>query len=51
MSLVNYDVADAVALIQLDRPEARNAINTAMLEAMLGHLAERPRRTTRSAPS
>ena len=39
MSLVNYDVADGVALLQLDRPEARNAINTAMLEEMLGHLA------------
>ena len=39
MSLINYDVADAVALIQLDRPESRNAINTQMLEEMLGHLA------------
>lgn len=35
---VNYSVADAVALLQLDRPEARNAINTAMLEQMLEHL-------------
>jgi enoyl-CoA hydratase/carnithine racemase len=36
---VNYDVADAVALIQLDRPESRNALDTAMLEEILGHLA------------
>jgi len=36
---VNYDVADAVAMIQLDRPEARNAIDTAMLETLLEHLA------------
>ena len=35
---VNYSVAAAVALLQLDRPEARNAINTAMLEEMLEHL-------------
>jgi enoyl-CoA hydratase len=40
VSLLNYSVADdAVALLQLDRPEARNAINTEMLEAMLEHLA------------
>ncbi len=37
--LTNYSVADAVALLQLDRPDARNAINTQMLEEMLGHLA------------
>ncbi len=29
---------DAVAVIQLDRPEARNAINTPMLEELLEHL-------------
>ncbi|MQA74252.1 MAG: hypothetical protein GEU88_07940 [Solirubrobacterales bacterium] len=39
MSLTNYTVADAVALLQLDRPETRNAINTAMLTEMLAHLA------------
>lgn len=33
--LVTYSVADRVALVQLDRPESRNAINTAMLEQLL----------------
>ena len=39
-SVTAYEVdAQGVALLRLDRPEARNAINTAMLEEMLGHLA------------
>jgi enoyl-CoA hydratase len=39
-SLASYDVdQQGVALLRLDRPEVRNAINTEMLEAMLGHLA------------
>jgi enoyl-CoA hydratase/carnithine racemase len=37
--LTTYDVADGVALLQIDRPEARNAINTQMLQEMLAHLA------------
>jgi enoyl-CoA hydratase len=40
LSLTKYSVDNAaVALLQLDRPETRNAINTQMLEEMLGHLA------------
>jgi enoyl-CoA hydratase len=39
-SLTTYEVDDAgVALVRLNRPEARNAINTAMLEELLAHLA------------
>jgi enoyl-CoA hydratase len=40
LSLTTYSVGeDAVALLRLDRPEARNAINTAMLDELLAHLA------------
>ena len=39
-SLTTYDVDDAgVALLRLDRPEARNAINTAMLEELLARVS------------
>src|SRR5690242_15933962 len=38
--LTNYDVDEnGIALLQLDRPDSRNAINTAMLEELLGHVA------------
>lgn len=40
MSLTSCTVAeDGVALIRLERPDSRNALNTAMLEEMLVHLA------------
>ena len=40
MTVTSYDVDEAgVALLRLDRPEACNAINTKMLEEVLGHLA------------
>ena len=42
MPLTSYAVDEtAVALLRLEREEARNAMNTAMLEEMLGHLAAR----------
>jgi enoyl-CoA hydratase len=37
--LTTYDVEDGVAVLRLDRPEARHAINAQMLEEMLAHLA------------
>jgi enoyl-CoA hydratase/carnithine racemase len=38
--VTTYDVDESgVALIRLDRPASRNAINTAMLEELLAHLA------------
>ncbi len=38
--VTGYDVdEEGVALLRLDRPEARNAINTQMLEELLAHLA------------
>jgi enoyl-CoA hydratase len=38
--LTRYEVDEyGVALLQLDRPQARNAINTPMLEELLAHLA------------
>ena len=38
-AVTQYDVDEqGVALLRLDRPDVRNAMNTAMLEEMLGHL-------------
>lgn len=39
-ALTTYDVDEAgIALLRLDRPETRNAMNTPMLEELLEHLA------------
>jgi enoyl-CoA hydratase/carnithine racemase len=41
VSLTSYSVdAQGVALLRLERADARNAINTAMLEELLAHLAK-----------
>jgi len=37
--LTTYEVNDGVAVFRFDRPAARNAINTQILEEMLAHLA------------
>jgi enoyl-CoA hydratase/carnithine racemase len=37
--LTSYSVDEDIALIRLERERSRNAINTQMLEEMLGHLA------------
>jgi enoyl-CoA hydratase len=39
MTLTTYEVDNSIALLRLDRPETRNAINTEMLGELLGHLA------------
>jgi enoyl-CoA hydratase/carnithine racemase len=40
VSLTSYSVdGDGVALLRLEREDARNAVNTAMLDELLGHLA------------
>src|SRR6266508_355997 len=39
MMLTSYSLDESgVALLRLERPDARNAINTAMLEELIGHL-------------
>ena len=37
--LTAYEVSEGVAVVRLDRPDTRHAINTPMLEELLGHLA------------
>jgi len=38
-ALTTYDISGGVAVLRLDRPNARNAINTQMLQEMLSHIA------------
>src|SRR3954447_19257398 len=41
MALTSYSVDEnGIALLRLERAEARNAINTTMLDELLGHLAQ-----------
>ena len=40
MSSTAYSVADGVALLQLDRPQARNALDTELLVELLAHLED-----------
>jgi enoyl-CoA hydratase/carnithine racemase len=40
LSSTRYSVADGVALLQLDRPQARNALDTELLAELLAHLAD-----------
>jgi len=37
--LTTYEASDGVAVLRLDRPRSRHAMNTQMLEEMLGHIA------------
>lgn len=37
--LTTYETGDGIAVLRLNRPNSRNAINTQMLEEMLGHIA------------
>jgi enoyl-CoA hydratase/carnithine racemase len=39
VTLTSYSVDEGVALLRLERDDARNAMNTAMLEEMLDHIA------------